>query len=78
MSPNARHEATILIIFGFAGGLTWRRLVPALYHLFCENHLPAHFAILGVGHLHLSDKDFRGAAPAVRLVDFSIFLIFGG
>ena len=73
MSPNARHEATILIIFGFAGGLTWRKLVPAPYRLFPENRLPEHFAILGAGHLHLKDEDFRGAAPAVRLVDFSIF-----
>jgi glucose-6-phosphate 1-dehydrogenase len=59
VSPHTRPEATIFIVFGFAGDLSWRKLVPALYHLFLENRLPEHFAILGVGHLHLSDKDFR-------------------
>lgn len=60
MSPNSRPEATIFIIFGFAGDLTWRKAVPALYNLFLENRRPEPFAILGVGHMHMSDKDFRG------------------
>lgn len=60
MSPNSRPEATIFIIFGFAGDLTWRKAVPALYNLFLENRLPEPFAILRVGHMHMSDKDFRG------------------
>jgi glucose-6-phosphate 1-dehydrogenase len=59
MSSNLRPEASIFIIFGFAGDLTWRKLVPALFNLYLENHLPEQFAILGVGHKHMSDKDFR-------------------
>jgi glucose-6-phosphate 1-dehydrogenase len=43
VSPHTRPEATIFIVFGFAGDLSWRKLVPALYHLFLENRLPEHF-----------------------------------
>lgn len=58
MSPDTRPKATIFIVFGFAGDLTWPKLVPALYNLFLENRRPEHFAILGLGHRHLSAEDF--------------------
>jgi len=59
MSLTLRPEASVFIIFGFAGDLTWRKLVPALYNLFLEDRLPERFAILGMGHKHQSDKDFK-------------------
>jgi len=59
MSPHVRPETSVFVIFGFAGDLTWRKLVPALYNLFLEDRLPEQFAILGVGHKHQSDKDFK-------------------
>jgi hypothetical protein len=49
MSADTSPEAAVFVIFGSAGGLTKRRLVPALYNLFLENHLPENFAILGMG-----------------------------
>ena len=33
-------DPTILTIFGAGGDLTWRKLVPALYRLFCSGWLP--------------------------------------
>lgn len=49
----------ILIIFGASGDLTKRKLLPALYELFCQNLLPENFAILGVGRTDLDDNLFR-------------------
>ncbi len=37
-----------LVIFGAAGDLTWRKIVPALYNLFLDNLLPEKFALYGV------------------------------
>lgn len=59
MTSNNRPEATVFVIFGFAGDLTWRKLVPALYNLFLEDRLPEQFAILGAGHRHQSDADIK-------------------
>jgi glucose-6-phosphate 1-dehydrogenase len=56
---TANVQPAIFVIFGFAGDLSWRKLFPALYDLFLENHLPEHFAILGVGHLHQSEAVLR-------------------
>ena len=40
---------TIITIFGAAGDLTKRKLVPALYNLFLDKSLPENFHIIGVG-----------------------------
>ena len=37
-----------LVIFGAAGDLTWRKLVPALYNLYLSHLTPEKFAIFGV------------------------------
>jgi len=58
--PNNEHkpEPTIFSIFGAAGDLCWRKLMPALYNLFLDGWLPEEFAILGVGHLHTSKTKY--------------------
>jgi glucose-6-phosphate 1-dehydrogenase len=33
MKPNDQLEPTVFVIFGGAGDLTWRKLVPALFDL---------------------------------------------
>jgi len=38
-----------LVIFGAAGDLSWRRLLPAIYNLNVDGVLPAHFAVVGFG-----------------------------
>jgi glucose-6-phosphate 1-dehydrogenase len=48
-----------LVIFGAAGDLTKRLLVPSLYNLRASNLLPENFAIVGVTAAKFSDEDFR-------------------
>jgi glucose-6-phosphate 1-dehydrogenase len=45
---NNRPEASILVIFGAGGDLSWRKLIPALFNLHLNNWLPEKFAIIGV------------------------------
>jgi len=52
-------EPTILVIFGGAGDLTWRKLIPALFDLSQDRSLPAKFAIIAVDRVKLSDDALR-------------------
>lgn len=54
-----RPGPTVMVIFGAAGDLTWRKLIPALYNLCLDDWLPGKFAILGLDHRELSLNDFR-------------------
>ena len=49
----------IIVIFGASGDLTKRKLIPAIYQLFVNHHLPENFAILGTSRTTLTDNDFR-------------------
>jgi glucose-6-phosphate 1-dehydrogenase len=59
MANSNRPDPAVLIIFGAAGDLTWRKLVPALYNLCLDDLLPDHFAVIGVDRNELTDEDFR-------------------
>jgi glucose-6-phosphate 1-dehydrogenase len=48
-----------IVIFGAAGDLTKRLLMPALYNLAHTSLLPKEFAIVGVAHTSMSQDDFR-------------------
>jgi glucose-6-phosphate 1-dehydrogenase len=48
-----------MFIFGAAGDLTWRKLVPALYNLFLDNLMPEKFAIFGVDVKAIGLDDLR-------------------
>jgi glucose-6-phosphate 1-dehydrogenase len=50
---------TVFVIFGAGGDLAWRKLIPALYNLFLDHWLPEKFLILGQGHRHMEDDEFR-------------------
>lgn len=52
-------EPAILVVFGASGDLTMRKLIPAVYNLYVENRLPAHFAVLGLDRTPSSDEAFR-------------------
>jgi glucose-6-phosphate 1-dehydrogenase len=54
----------ILVIFGATGDLTQRKLVPALFDLFCEDKLPAQFCIVGFARREQSDEAFRATLRA--------------
>jgi len=49
----------VMVVFGAAGDLTKRKLVPALYNLAREKLLSPHFAVIGVSVDELSEEAFR-------------------
>ena len=57
--PGRVADPCIMVIFGAAGDLTRRKLIPALYNLAKAELLSHEFAILGVAHNPMSDDDFR-------------------
>ncbi|MCL5030184.1 MAG: glucose-6-phosphate dehydrogenase [Bacteroidetes bacterium] len=59
MQSARKPDATILIIFGAGGDLTWRKITPALYNLFLDGWLPEKFAIIGLDIKDLSDDQYR-------------------
>src|SRR5437016_4048327 len=54
----------VMVVFGAAGDLTKRKLVPALYNLGKENLLPTNFAVVGVSVDDLNDDAFREQVTA--------------
>jgi glucose-6-phosphate 1-dehydrogenase len=59
MAQTIHLDPTVLVIFGAAGDLTWRKLAPAMYNLNVENWLPEHFAVIGVDGKPQSDDEFQ-------------------
>lgn len=58
MPKENRPAASIFVIFGGAGDLTWRKLVPALYNLFLDHWLPERFWVLGLDRVKMSTPRF--------------------
>src|ERR1700727_135085 len=52
-------DPCVMVIFGAAGALTGRKLIPALYNLARANLLPKEFAVVGVAGSAKSNEDFR-------------------
>jgi len=52
-------KPVIMIIFGASGDLAQRKLLPALYDLARERHLPSNFTVVGVGRSPMSNEEFR-------------------
>lgn len=49
----------IMIIFGAAGDLTKRKLIPALYNLRHSKLLSENFAVIGIARAEMDDQEFR-------------------
>jgi glucose-6-phosphate 1-dehydrogenase len=49
----------VIVIFGAAGDLTKRKLIPALYNLAQSKLLPKEFAVVGIARAPISSEDFR-------------------
>ena len=58
-AADIKVEAFTLVIFGGAGDLSQRKLMPSLYNLFTEDELPEAFSILAFDRLDLDDKGYR-------------------
>src|SRR5208283_4865104 len=59
---NGNHknlDACSIVIFGASGDLTARKLIPALYHLFKEDQMPAAFRVVGFARREKTDASFR-------------------
>ena len=48
-----------MVIFGAAGDLTKRKLIPALYNVAKGNLLSREFGVIGVARADLNDESFR-------------------
>lgn len=48
-----------LIIIGASGDLTSRKLIPALFDLYCKGGLPDRFQVVGCGRTVMTDDEFR-------------------
>ena len=59
MQTNDQLEPNIFVIFGGAGDLTWRKLMPALFDLSQSHSIPAHFSIIAVDRVALGEDDLR-------------------
>ena len=57
--PGRPAPPCAIVIFGSAGDLTKRKLVPALYNLKAAGLLPREFAIVGVARREKSHEQFR-------------------
>ena len=49
----------MFVIFGGAGDLTWRKLVPSLFDLHQDGRMPRKFAIIAVDHAPFRDADLH-------------------
>jgi glucose-6-phosphate 1-dehydrogenase len=60
MEPEAKPaDPCVLVIFGGAGDLARRLLIPALYNLRQARLLPENFAVVGISRARKDDKTFR-------------------
>ncbi len=48
----------VLVIFGASGDLTYRKLIPSIFDLFCQQLLPEHFVVLGVARSAMTNNEF--------------------
>ncbi len=51
-----------LVLFGAAGDLAHRKLIPALYDLYRRGHLPAGVQVVGADRVAMDDEGFRAFA----------------
>ena len=52
-------QPATIVIFGGAGDLAHRKLLPALYNLYVDGLLPRQTAVVGVGRKALTDEAYR-------------------
>src|SRR5260370_9548784 len=62
-APGRPGDPCIMVIFGAAGDLTQRKLIPALYNLAKASLLSREFAIVGAAPNPMSTDDFRKKLP---------------
>ena len=59
MSTNGAKETTSIVILGATGDLAQRKLLPALFHLWCKDRIAPSTNIVGFSRSNFSDEEFR-------------------
>ncbi|MBO1277968.1 glucose-6-phosphate dehydrogenase [Staphylococcus haemolyticus] len=59
MSKHSKHIPCLITIFGATGDLSHRKLFPSLFHLFQQDNLDEHIAIIGIGRRDYTNEVFR-------------------
>ena len=59
MSKHSKHIPCLITIFGATGDLSHRKLFPSLFHLFQQDNLDEHIAIIGIGRRDYTNRVFR-------------------
>src|ERR1700761_2543121 len=59
MIKSKKSESAAITIFGAKGDLTSRKLIPAFYNLFADDHLPNAFAIFYVDFVTIDEQAYR-------------------
>ncbi|GAC1345581.1 MAG: glucose-6-phosphate dehydrogenase [Isosphaeraceae bacterium] len=59
MKTDDRPDPTVFAIFGGAGDLSWRKLIPSLFDLSRDGRMPAEFAIVVVDRVDLDEEKLR-------------------
>jgi hypothetical protein len=54
-----RPDDHVIVLFGAAGDLAWRKLLPGLFHLFAAGLLPGKCRIIGSARRALTSQQFR-------------------
>ena len=57
--PPVQLEPNVFVIFGGAGDLAWRKLIPALFDLSRSRSVPERYSIIGVDRIELTDDALR-------------------
>jgi len=57
--PGQPGDPCVMVIFGAAGDLTKRKLIPALYNLAKSNLLSREFALVGLARAAMTTEEFR-------------------
>ncbi|MBI4849306.1 MAG: glucose-6-phosphate dehydrogenase [Nitrospirae bacterium] len=59
LTEKAKIQPFTMVIFGGTGDLSRRKLLPTLYHLCKDQHLPEEFSIIGFASSPRSDDEYR-------------------
>ncbi len=52
-------EPTLVVIFGGAGDLTWRKLIPSLFDLYRDGRMPEKFSIIAMDRVPFGNEPLR-------------------
>ena len=55
MKSTTAPNDTLFVLFGAGGDLSWRLVVPALFNLFLDGHLPKHFQLIAADRSDSND-----------------------